>query len=615
MAEARESPESFRFGGFFILHQTGASEPARKHDPAFGKNRNTLYWHQESDRSGYQDVKNGLLLKLYRLTGLKPDMDVARLRQLSLPWMPAAFVIALAIFLSVFIWRQHQERYLDDLKADFSYESNEYALNIQQQLVAFRQILRNARAVVSSFGGTLSTAHWNTYVSQLLLNRDYPSIHAIGFIPRIERTNLARHETKMRDDPEQGNYRVFPDSDHPYLAPIVRISNLKNPEAYTGMDLTSHAALWSAMESAARQGLNTISQPVILNLAGQPPSVAQVFIFQPIYDENHPKWENGKNPESRWEGTIGWVFASVRISDLIAAALPVQARNLQLDVRAIGQNGQAGQLVYHSGNISEKLRKKFQPLQQQIEIKVDGLNWKLDFEGFPRGFKGQGWLTGEFFVMLLMCLFFGLSIVFITITRLQSEQLLKMTSDLKSSEERFQFLATHDALTKTANRFLLQTQLQQTLSEALRYHFSFALIYVDLDKFKSVNDTLGHHYGDLLLIQVSQRVGQVLRDSDLLARNGGDEFVVLLPKIDSLTAAEHVAEKICAVLATPFQLEDQVGNIAGSLGISIFPEDGNTTEQLVNCADERMYRAKKQGGSQWVSPASPPKPLSPNRAR
>lgn len=586
------------------MHQTGASQPVPRHFLPLATTETPVYWQQKSDEGGLRDVKNGVLLKLRRLTGLNRTWDAAHVRQVSLPWLPAAFVIALAIFLSVFIWHQHQERYLDDLRADFSYESNEYAISMQQQLVAFRQVLRNARSVVSSFGGTLTTAHWNAYVSQLLLNRDYPGIHALGFVPRIERTLLARHESKMQSDPNLGNYRVFPVTAHPYLAPIIRIANLPDPAPYIGMDLTSHPALWSAMENAARQGLNSISPPVVLTLVNPQQSDPQIFIFQPIYDENHPGWDGGKTPESRWEGTLGWVFTTVRIKELVASALPSQAKNLHLRIQAIYDGEQTEQPVYDTGVISERLKRRFQPLQQVIELKMDGLHWKLHFEGFPRGFKGQGWLNGEFFVMLLMCLFFGLSIVFITITRLQSEQLLKMTSDLKSSEERFQFLATHDALTKTANRFLLQTQLQQTLSEALRYDFKFALVYIDLDKFKSVNDTLGHHYGDILLIQVSQRISQTLRGSDLLARNGGDEFVVLLPKIDSLAAAEHVAEKICTVLATPFELEDQIGNIAGSLGIAVFPDDGNTAEQLVNCADERMYCAKKRGGSQWVSPGS-----------
>src|SRR3569623_72253 len=135
------------------------------------------------------------------------------------------------------------------------------------------------------------------------------------------------------------------------------------------------------------------------------------------------------------------------------------------------------------------------------------------------------------------------------------------------------FQALHDALTDLPNRSLLSDRLLQAILSAARSHGPLALIIMDLDHFKELNDTLGHHNGDLLLQQVSSRVRQVLRDSDTVARLGGDEFAMLLPGA-ALVQATSIAKKLLSVLDQPFELEGQSFHVGGSLGFALFPANG-----------------------------------------
>jgi diguanylate cyclase (GGDEF)-like protein/PAS domain S-box-containing protein len=170
----------------------------------------------------------------------------------------------------------------------------------------------------------------------------------------------------------------------------------------------------------------------------------------------------------------------------------------------------------------------------------------------------------------------------------------------KAAERRIQHLALHDGLTNLPNRILLSERLSQAIMLAHREGSRLALMYFDLDKFKPVNDEFGHEVGDRLLQAVSERVRDCLRASDTLARIGGDEFVVLLPKLADERDARAVAEKICAALAVPFSLGDRVFEISASIGLAIYPEHGADEQTLTRHADAAMYQAKKYGRNQVV---------------
>ena len=172
-------------------------------------------------------------------------------------------------------------------------------------------------------------------------------------------------------------------------------------------------------------------------------------------------------------------------------------------------------------------------------------------------------------------------------------------SEHKLAEERIQRVAHHDSLTGLPNRLLFNDRLNQAISLAKRDSRHFALLYLDLDRFKPVNDKLGHTAGDELLQAVAARIRREVRESDTVARVGGDEFAVILPDIARREEAETVARKIIAALAAPFRLGSQGPSvdIGTSIGIALYPADGRDADALVKAADAAMYRAKQAGSS------------------
>lgn len=156
-------------------------------------------------------------------------------------------------------------------------------------------------------------------------------------------------------------------------------------------------------------------------------------------------------------------------------------------------------------------------------------------------------------------------------------------------------MAQHDPLTQLPNRALFSDRLQAALARARRERSPAALMFVDLDHFKPVNDACGHAVGDSLLIAAAERMRECLRESDTLARIGGDEFVVLLPHIDSRDDARQVAERIRASIALPFHIGPHLIGISVSIGICIFPDHADDEVGLMKCADVAMYRAKELG--------------------
>jgi len=172
-------------------------------------------------------------------------------------------------------------------------------------------------------------------------------------------------------------------------------------------------------------------------------------------------------------------------------------------------------------------------------------------------------------------------------------------SKVKENEARLQRLADFDLLTGLPNRFLFQDHAELALAQAARNGKQVAILFLDLDHFKTINDTFGHRAGDQVLIEVARRLDGCLRASDTLARFGGDEFNAVLPDIDTPAAAASVAEKIIASLSTPFLIEGQALQVGISIGIAIYPRDGVQIDALALAADAAMYQAKEQGRNSY----------------
>ncbi|HJX03903.1 MAG TPA: sensor domain-containing diguanylate cyclase, partial [Dehalococcoidia bacterium] len=165
----------------------------------------------------------------------------------------------------------------------------------------------------------------------------------------------------------------------------------------------------------------------------------------------------------------------------------------------------------------------------------------------------------------------------------------------RKAEAELMYMATHDLLTGLPNRNLLDDRLDMALAQSIRNKKSLVIMMMDMDKFKYVNDEFGHIVGDKLLKAAGERLTRILRKSDTVARIGGDEFVIVLPEVETVADADKLANKMLKEFKKPFIIDEHKLNITTSIGIAVYPADGENVDMLMRNADKSMYRAKQKG--------------------
>ncbi|MCW8825572.1 MAG: GGDEF domain-containing protein [Gammaproteobacteria bacterium] len=225
--------------------------------------------------------------------------------------------------------------------------------------------------------------------------------------------------------------------------------------------------------------------------------------------------------------------------------------------------------------------------------------------------------VGSFKGMMLLLMVVGLAvsgaIAFIIIKRLIQEidrrNLIESELEERIAQrtQRLSFLATHDALTTLPNRTLFREQLTQSIKQSHRSKNYTAVFFMDLDGFKEINDKYGHDAGDKVLIEISRRIGETIREEDLFSRIGGDEFTIILNNLANREAALPIANKVISVTNEPIISDELELRVGISIGISFYPDDGETTDQLVSLADDAMYQAKGSGKNSYVTVSDIPR--------
>jgi diguanylate cyclase (GGDEF)-like protein/PAS domain S-box-containing protein len=187
----------------------------------------------------------------------------------------------------------------------------------------------------------------------------------------------------------------------------------------------------------------------------------------------------------------------------------------------------------------------------------------------------------------------------VTALKRAQEDLRFAAIQLQHDARRLEFLAHHDTLTGLPNRAMFQERAREAVAHARRHDKTVAVLLIDLDDFKQVNDSLGHRAGDAMLREVAARLSACVRRADTLARHGGDEFVVVVSDVQADADCALVADKVLRSLAAPFQIEGRALGLGASIGISLFPSDAGDGDALLRNADAAMYSAKQQGRNQY----------------
>ncbi|MPM77646.1 hypothetical protein SDC9_124653 [bioreactor metagenome] len=346
-----------------------------------------------------------------------------------------------------------------------------------------------------------------------------------------------------------------------------------------------------AMERARDSGQAAITAKVRLAIDKKPEAQPGFIMYLPVYAQGQSR----DTVAQRRSHLIGWIYAAFYVEDFMASLYGTSLPGVVLDIYD-GAEPTANALMYSVGNRSELAR--HDGLHANEYMVVAGRTWTLSLhslrefdERYGRNVAGLIAATG-FILSLSLAL---LSWFMVT----GRERALRLAAGMT---EELRHMAQHDPLTGLPNRALFSDRLGNELARAKRNDGHFGLIFVDLDRFKPINDSFGHAVGDLLLRQVAQRMKETVRASDTVGRIGGDEFVVLMPMLADAEAARLLAEKLRQAIARPFVLDGRELTISCSLGVALYPDDGQDEITLAKSADEAMYQAKQSGRNRvWLA--------------
>jgi len=472
------------------------------------------------------------------------------------------------------------------LHSQFDFALRETVSPIEQRVAAYEQMLRGVQGLFA----TTDLRNRNAvrdYVETLGLDANFSVIQAIGVIERVPSSQKAAHVEVMHQF-GFADYSILPKGEREIYAPIIqREPDISRSRMPIGFDAWADPVHRLAMEKARDSGMAAITGNVQLAIDKDAEPIPGFIMYLPIFAQGQPR----ESVAQRRDHLIGWVSVSFRMRDFMASLygthpsglalaiyddiVPTDAALMYRNTEAADQHSPAG----HGG------------LSVNEYMVVAGHTWTLtlatqaEFEDrFGRDFASVIAVTG-----IGLSLSMALLAWFMITGRARALRLAaEMTEELRH-------MAQHDLLTGLPNRALFSDRVQRELAYAKRHGGRFAMIFLDLDKFKPINDNYGHAVGDLLLQQVAKRLRDALRASDTVGRSGGDEFVVLMGGLATADAALALAAKIRQEVRRPYSIDGHELTISCSLGVAVYPDDGSNEIALFKSADEAMYRAKEEG--------------------
>lgn len=560
----------------------------------------------------------------------------------------AVTILLLSLTLTGVAWRYIARQVENEARTAFLSKTKEAKEEIRRHLQAYIDALYGAQSLFT-IHDDVRRAEWKEYIQSLGLFHRYPGIQGISFIRYLHQAERPSYESQVRHDttlhPEgYPGYSIRP----PGTREDYMVVDYDDPYELFGFDIGSEPMRRGTAERARDTGGPAATGR--LSLSGEERAVGFLMLM-PVYRKGIPH----DDVAGRRRALYGFISASFLMDDLMKGVFGDSLlHDFDLEIYDSSRAENTAQalvpehLMYDADEAEQANDRESPPrYDQTTTLVVAGREWTLRFYSRPSFRSGQRDRLPLFILWGGTALSFLLSGMIWSLgnSRTRALDLARaMTAELRNShqeigklnetleqrvaartreleaanqelqieigerkraEDGLNYLANHDPLTTLPNRVLFMDRLSQAL-QRVRYHRRLvAVLFLDLDNFKQVNDTLGHAIGDLLLKAVSKRFENCVREGDTVARLGGDEFTLILENIAHAEDVPKVTQKILEIFAAPFQIQGHELFITASIGISLFPQDGEDPETLVKYADTAMYLAKEQGRNnfQHFSPA------------
>ena len=511
-------------------------------------------------------------------------MPLPWLRQRSLPESAIAYaVLAATLLFTAGVWYyarinvQHREARI------FNEMVQGVTTAIGQRMEVYSDALYSTRAL---FYGSdeVTRTDFRTFVAGIRLSQRYPGINSLGFVRRVPTgradAGASLQRVALHDNPcGIAQLSVFQNPGQNELLVVEFAEPVDRHGPPAQRDLLRDPACDAAFAQARDTALPAASKSIPVFYRGE---VQPGFILLlPMYQRGMPI----DTVAQRRLALTGFVFACFIAAELFTRVMGDRVPNPYIDLDVFDGTEVAREaMLYDEDRAGHILRGETRAFSQAREIRVGGRIWTIHFSTLPE--FHQTFEQGLPLILLLGGLV--VSGLLFRLTLMQARRIVERREHAAA----LSYQASHDSLTHLANRDLLFRRLQPQLDQA--GDRPLALLLIDLNGFKEINDTLGHHSGDLVLQQIGPRIENVLRPTDLLARLGGDEFALLIsPLAGGREQAALWATRVLDQIRRPFELEEIVVQIDASVGIALFPEHGRDSPTLLRHADVAMYLAKK----------------------
>lgn len=499
-----------------------------------------------------------------------------------LPWL----ILATTLGVTWFTWDHERQVSHKALHSQFDFALRDTVSRVEQRVLGYEQMLRGVQSLFATTP-MKNRAALRDYVEALQLDANFSGIQAIGLVEWVPAQRKTEHLTTMRTGVTPA-YAIEPDGAREVYAPIIqREPYVGRNRAPLGSDIWPSPVRRLAAERARDSGLAAISGKLQLIVDTEAEAPPGFIMYLPVYAPGQAH----DSVTQRRTHLIGWVYASFRMNDFMASLYGSQVPGLTLTIHD-GTDTQVESLLYRSdGAVARNAASKIPSVSAIEYMVVAGHNWTLSLstqEAFEiRYGRDRGMLIAG--VGTVLSLLLALLAWLMVTGRDRAVRLAEaMTEELRR-------VAQHDPLTDLPNRALFSDRLDRELARARRQHGRFAMVFLDLDHFKPINDNFGHDVGDQVLQQVARRLQNCVRSTDTVGRIGGDEFVVLMAQLSESDVILALAEKLQQALRLPIVVNDHQLTITCCIGVAVYPEHGTDAMTLTRSADDAMYRAKAAG--------------------